>query len=180
MANEYLDKTGLSQVWAKSTNKFASKDVASKTASGLCPQLPNETTTTKFLRQDGTWAEPTGIYELGTYTYAYTISANGAMNISASDLGMSTPPGYTAVAARQVSSGNGNVIARTWNVAATGSTAAVSLRNVASAEQSATCTLVVLYVKDTPGNLSFQSIYSGTDSPSSSQGVNGDIYIKTS
>lgn len=31
-------------------------DVVSKTADGLCPQLPDETTITKFLRQDGTWA----------------------------------------------------------------------------------------------------------------------------
>ena len=31
----------------------------SKSSSGLCPQLPNETTTTKYLRQDGTWATPT-------------------------------------------------------------------------------------------------------------------------
>lgn len=30
----------------------------SKTAAGLCPQLPDETTTTKFLRQDGTWVAP--------------------------------------------------------------------------------------------------------------------------
>ncbi len=32
--------------------------VVSKTASGFAPQLPNETTTTKYLRQDGTWAIP--------------------------------------------------------------------------------------------------------------------------
>ena len=32
--------------------------VTSKTAAGLCPQLPNETTTTKFLRQDGSWVAP--------------------------------------------------------------------------------------------------------------------------
>lgn len=30
----------------------------SKTSSGLCPQLPNETTTTKYLRQDGKWVTP--------------------------------------------------------------------------------------------------------------------------
>lgn len=30
----------------------------SKSSSGLCPQLPNETTTTKYLRQDGTWVTP--------------------------------------------------------------------------------------------------------------------------
>lgn len=32
--------------------------VVSKTANGLAPQLPNETTTTKFLRQDGSWEVP--------------------------------------------------------------------------------------------------------------------------
>jgi len=32
--------------------------VVSKTANGLCPILPNETTTTKYLRQDGTWVTP--------------------------------------------------------------------------------------------------------------------------
>lgn len=31
---------------------------ASKTAPGYCPQLPNESTTKKYLRQDGTWAVP--------------------------------------------------------------------------------------------------------------------------
>lgn len=30
----------------------------SKSSSGLCPQLPNETATTKYLRQDGTWVTP--------------------------------------------------------------------------------------------------------------------------
>lgn len=30
----------------------------SKTAAGLCPILPDETTTTKYLRQDGTWMTP--------------------------------------------------------------------------------------------------------------------------
>jgi len=32
--------------------------VVSKTANGLAPQLPNENTTTKYLRQDGTWSVP--------------------------------------------------------------------------------------------------------------------------
>lgn len=32
--------------------------VVSKTANGLAPKLPNETATTKYLRQDGTWAVP--------------------------------------------------------------------------------------------------------------------------
>lgn len=32
--------------------------IVSKTAIGFVPQLPNETTATKFLRQDGTWSVP--------------------------------------------------------------------------------------------------------------------------
>ena len=32
--------------------------VVSKTADGLAPKLPNETGTTKYFRQDGTWAVP--------------------------------------------------------------------------------------------------------------------------
>ena len=32
--------------------------VVSKTANGLAPQLPNESTTEKYLRQDGTWVKP--------------------------------------------------------------------------------------------------------------------------
>lgn len=44
------------------TFTFAATDTTystvSKSSSGLCPQLPNETTTTKYLRQDGTWVTP--------------------------------------------------------------------------------------------------------------------------
>ena len=47
----------------------------SKTAAGLCPQLPNETTTTKYLRQDGTWVKPPNT----TYSAA-TTSAAGLMS----------------------------------------------------------------------------------------------------
>ena len=32
--------------------------VTSKTSAGFCPQLPNETATTKYLRQDGSWQVP--------------------------------------------------------------------------------------------------------------------------
>lgn len=41
--------------------------VVSKTSAGLAPQLPNETTTTKFLRQDGTWATPTYTSDTNTW-----------------------------------------------------------------------------------------------------------------
>lgn len=51
-------------------------DVVSKTSPGLTPQLPNETATTKFLRQDGTWVVPPDTNT--TYGVA-TTSVNGLM-----------------------------------------------------------------------------------------------------
>lgn len=48
-----------------------------KSSDGLCPKLPNETTTTKYLRQDGSWATPPNT----TYGVAST-SANGLMSSS--------------------------------------------------------------------------------------------------
>lgn len=46
-----------------------------KSSDGLCPKLPNETTTTKYLRQDGAWAVPPNT----TYGVAST-SSNGLMS----------------------------------------------------------------------------------------------------
>ena len=66
--------------------------VVSKSANGLAPQLPNETTTTKYLRQDGTWVVPPDTNT--TYTFAggtnkFTVTPSGGtaqnVNITASD-----------------------------------------------------------------------------------------------
>ena len=43
---------------------FHLDNVVSKTQEGLAPQLPNEESTTKYLRQDGTWNIPPGTYSL--------------------------------------------------------------------------------------------------------------------
>ena len=59
-------------------NNKANNSVVSKTADGLAPQLPNETTTTKFLRQDGTWNVP----DYPSVPSAYT--SNPAMDGTAS------------------------------------------------------------------------------------------------
>lgn len=42
----------------KYSDLIGKPEVVSKSAAGFAPQLPNETTTTKYLRQDGTWAVP--------------------------------------------------------------------------------------------------------------------------
>lgn len=61
---KYLDENGLLYFWQKIKTLFALKTelpgVVTKQANGLAPQLPNEDTTTKYLRQDGTWAVPPG------------------------------------------------------------------------------------------------------------------------
>ena len=50
--------TGLTYTAQKIKDTDTTYSTVSKTSSGLCPQLPNETTTTKYLRQDGTWVTP--------------------------------------------------------------------------------------------------------------------------
>ena len=61
--------------------------VVSKTADGLAPQLPNETTTTKYLRQDGSWSVPpdnnttTGTsYNAGSCPDNTTFATNGSVS----------------------------------------------------------------------------------------------------
>lgn len=56
------------------TTQDTTYSVVSKTANGLAPQLPNETTTTKYLRQDGSWQVPPNT----TYSLAST-DANGLL-----------------------------------------------------------------------------------------------------
>lgn len=59
------------------TKQLESKTLpeTSKTAAGLCPALPNESATTKYLRQDGTWQVP-------PYPSLATTSAAGLMSAS--------------------------------------------------------------------------------------------------
>ena len=74
----------------------------SKTAVGLTPQLPNESTTTKFLRQDGSWEVP-------TYTTVTESSNNGKITVNGSDVsvhGLGTAA-YTASTAYATSTQGG-------------------------------------------------------------------------
>lgn len=70
-----LQATQLNGVTIGSAPKFTDTtySVTSKTAAGLAPQLPNETATTKYLRQDGTWQVPPG----GVIPSAYCETAAG-------------------------------------------------------------------------------------------------------
>lgn len=62
----------------------------SKTAAGLCPQLPNETTTTKFLRQDGTWQVPAYIADTHYTTHLYVNATAGGATSNAATANTTT------------------------------------------------------------------------------------------
>lgn len=79
---KYLDEQG-----NFTTPPNTTYGVVSKTADGLAPQLPNETATTKFLRQDGSWAVPpdnnttTGTsYNAGSCPDNTTFATNGSVS----------------------------------------------------------------------------------------------------
>lgn len=57
--------------------------VVSKSSDGFAPQLPNETTTKKYLRQDGTWAIPP---DTNTHAVSSVNNKTGAVTLSAADI----------------------------------------------------------------------------------------------
>lgn len=59
----------------------------SKTTAGLCPILPNETTTTKFLRQDGNWEVPAYIANAayGNITTAGAVGQTSGWTLASGD-----------------------------------------------------------------------------------------------
>ena len=72
--------TGISLTNDTTNKKITVNGVAvSKTSAGLCPALPDETTTTKFLRQDGSWQVP-----------AYPTVNNGTLSIQGNGTTAST------------------------------------------------------------------------------------------
>lgn len=90
----------------------APNTVVSKTANGLCPRLPNETTTTKYLRQDGTWVVPPT--NLKYTTKSVTTDANGnaslGVNYSGTHIMSASTSAINAMASTWIdSNGNYNV-----------------------------------------------------------------------
>ena len=72
--------TGLTHTYSNGTITIANSEtvpgVVSTTSDGLAPQLPDESTTTKFLRQDATWAVPPDT------TYESKVAASGGTDVS--------------------------------------------------------------------------------------------------
>ena len=88
--------------------------VVSKSSNGLCPALPNEDSTTKYLRQDGTWVVPPN--DNTTYSAGNNITLSGT-TFSLTKANVTTALGYTPPTANTDS-----------NVSQTNTTAATAYR----------------------------------------------------
>ncbi len=80
--------------------------VVSKTANGLAPQLPNETTTTKYLRQDGKWVVPPD--NNTTYSAGNNITLNGT-TFSLTKANVTGALGYTPPTTNTTYSAGSNI-----------------------------------------------------------------------
>ena len=85
-------------------NKFS--NVVSKSSNGLCPQLPNETTTTKYLRQDGTWVVPPN--DNTTYSAGSNITLSGT-TFSLTKANVTGALGYTPPTTNTTYSAGSNI-----------------------------------------------------------------------
>lgn len=82
------------------------------------------------------------------YSYQYTIGANGNLNITGGNLGISTPSGYTPIGTAALTTGDNNVVFRAFLPYSTGSSdPIVSLHNLSSSSVTATLTIRILYSK---------------------------------
>ena len=84
---------------------------------------------------------------ISQYSYDYTVSANGNVNISATNFGASVPDGYKAVAVGRIATGSTSVVMRAFNYKATTSSAMLSMINTSASSVSATATIEIMYFK---------------------------------
>ena len=102
-------------------------------------------TTFTFTQQDNnTWRG----YQTKSYSYAYSGLAGGErLNVTGTNLGISTPSGYTPVAITKVTTGNNDCVVVLEDARATGGSTAVTIRNVSSGSKSGTVGLDILYLQ---------------------------------
>lgn len=81
------------------------------------------------------------------YTYSYTAAANGVVNITANDMGVSTPSGYTPIGIMVMSTGSGYCYYVTCNAGRTGNSTIAQIKNYSANEVSSQAQLDILYIK---------------------------------
>ena len=91
---------------------------------------------------------PSDLLLLKQYTCEYNISANASLNISANDLSISTPSGYTPISVYLISTGNSNILMRNLVVSSTGTQTFIAVKNTSANTISDVTLLVgVVYAK---------------------------------
>lgn len=93
------------------------------------------------------------LYSVVRYSYAYTCPASGTVNITKNDLGISVPSGYRIAGYIGISTGNADVVPRSWNPQATATGTTIPLRNLTTAQKTGTLAVDVLYLKTSRGTL---------------------------
>ena len=86
-------------------------------------------------------------YQIKTYSMSITVTASSTLSVTASQLGVSTPSGYSPVGFVGIATGNNNIYVYYQNVTITGSNNILQLRNIASTDKSCTLTVHILYLK---------------------------------
>ena len=87
------------------------------------------------------------LFKYKSYSYAYTVSANSYVNVTASNLGMSTPSGYTGLCAYKVWTGNSNCGITLYDVNNSGSSTACQVRNFSGSDRSGTMQIGIVYIR---------------------------------
>jgi len=90
-----------------------------------------------------------GLFKVVTFPNSATITvpANGAVNITANQMNISTPAGYTPVALNAFFCNSNDVVWRSVQAQATGTSSFTVLRNVTSASKDVIVNCSLLYVK---------------------------------
>ena len=83
-----------------------------------------------------------------TYYAEYTVGANSAKILTASELGVTTPTGYTPLSVRGWSTGATGVLIQAIQGYNTGSGNFIAMRNITSNAVTATCNVTVAYIKN--------------------------------
>ena len=122
---------------------------------GLVPAPSTTAGTTKYLREDCTWQVPPNTntntwrgYQTKTWSYTYTLNAGASLNVTGTNLGISTPSGYTPVAVVRITTEHSDVVARSFNCLQTGGNTVVALHNIGTSKASSkSLSVTILYLQ---------------------------------
>ena len=89
-------------------------------------------------------AKTTDVIKTAEYTYSYSVSGNSSVTVTASQLEINPPTGYSPLAICRIASGQSVVVVRNFNAITSGNV--VSLNNTSSSSVSGTVTVGFVYI----------------------------------